>query len=373
MFRLCKKYHKRKLDYMNYTATWIYLDKKGEETDFPQTGKLSSSFEHQALYWRCVYIFFKFARKYLNYSNSKFLLFTNYVDNHLIIDGVDIIDELKKMDVQIIVRDFTFKLPKNYYGSWGNQLYEFDILDEFSKLFENDSRLLMLDSDCLITQDISELFSDLDNTPAITFRGEYKNIDETELINGISEKDMLDLSNEYIITKGENIKLDKVPYLCGEFFCARYDFIKQIVDEFPELWKFMIQKFENEPVSEAKKFNEEAHFLSYFYAKNNIPVGIADAYIKRLWTSDNYYQIKEGDENIAIWHVLSGKRRYEKIFANIDSLLKKDDKFIIEKIKSLFFTKNSIFDKKNNGMKSVLKHILRKLHLFDFVKSLVKK
>ena len=134
--------------------------------------------------------------------------------------------------------------------------------------------------------------------------------------------------------------------MCGEFFCARYDFIKQIADEFPSLWKHMVRKFEENPTSECIKFNEEAHFLSLFYAKSGLTEYIDGSYIKRLWTDDNYYVIKEGDENLPIWHLLSGKNRYIKLLPDIDKFLQKDQKYIISKLKKLFFKRNSEYEKK---------------------------
>ena len=313
---------------MNYIATWIYLDKKGEESNFPQTSKLSSSKEHQDIYWRCVYIFFKFAQKKLN-GNYEFILFTNYSESNLIVDNINIIQELKRMNVKIIIRDFTYKLPKGYYGSWGNQLYEFDIFEEFCKKFSKDSKLLMLDSDCLIMKDVSKLFNMLDTTSAITYWGDdYYNCDENEDINGITEKNITDLTNEYLGTN-----FSRIHYMNGEFFCARYDFIVKIVNEFPALYKYMINKFYENPITECIKFNEEAHFLSFFYAKENIATYIREEWIKRMWTADCYYRICKGDEKIPIWHVLSGKKRYILFFKNIDKILKKNDEYIINKMK----------------------------------------
>ena len=325
---------------MNYVATWIYMDKKGEETNFPQTQFLSSTKSHQDIYWRCVYIFFKFAIKYLN-TSCEFLLFTNYAEDSYYVDNIDVIKNLKNMNVKIINRDFTFKLPIKYYGEWGNQLYEFDILDEFEKRFDENSKLLMLDSDCIITQNISGLFDLLEKSPAITFRGEYKGKKNDIKINGITEIEMTQLAKEY--NPDANFSVN---YLCGEFLCMTYELIKKINEEFPKLHNFMVNKFLSNPSSDTIKYNEEAHFLSYFYAKYNVPIGEADSYIKRLWTADNYYVIKDGDENLPIWHVLSGKNRYIKLLPDIDKFLQKDQKYIISKLKKLFFKRNSEYEKK---------------------------
>ena len=112
---------------MDYIATWIYCDKAGEESGFPQAGGTSSSsFNHQAIYWRCVYAFYRFAIKYN--PGCSLLLFTNRVEDDLLIDGHYIQKELKALGVQIRGVEFKSKMPKGYYDRFGNQLYEFDIL-----------------------------------------------------------------------------------------------------------------------------------------------------------------------------------------------------------------------------------------------------
>ena len=356
---------------MNYIATWIYLDKKGEETNFPQTSMLSSSKEHQDIYWRCVYVFFKFAKRYLTYC--EFLLFTNCSEASVVVDGLDLIEELKKMGVRIIVRDFTFKLPNGYYGSWGNQLYEFDILDEFVKRFPKDSKLLMLDSDCLIMKDVAPLFGMLDNSPAVTYWGDdYFGCSEDVDINGITERDMTNLANEYL---GAN--MDRIHYMNGEFFCARYDFIERVVQEFPSLYKFMIGKFEANPKAECVKFNEEAHFLSFFYAKHSISCYVREEWIKRMWTADFYYRVKDGDENIPIWHVLSGKHRYVLFIKDIDKMLAKPQAYVVKKMKSIFFQKDSWFlrkmQRKENFFFRVLRFVNKKTHALAVAKRIIGK
>lgn len=364
------------VDYKNnIIATWIYEDSMGDETDFPQSGLLSSSEEHKAIYWRCVYMFFVFAKKYM--PNNPLVLFTNFRGKIKIVDGVNVIDKLVELGVSFFIQDFSYKLPKGYYGSWGNQLYEFDIFKCFLENFSCEN-LLMLDSDCIITQDISALFEMLEKYPAITFRGEYKNVQENTLINGITEKDLTQLYND-VMMKLPSVKnilgggKPRVNYLCGEFFCATYDFIKNMLADFDFVYNDMVNRFLQTQNPATIKCNEEAHFLSLFYAYYDIPVGTADAFIKRMWTSPEYFQIKDGDENFPIWHVLSGKRRYPKLIKIHKKLLTKNQEEMISELKNLFFVKDNEFvddSIKNNSVKSVLKKILKKIGIFNFAKKM---
>ena len=48
---------------MTVQATWLYAEREGEESVYPQVGGRSSSTWFQAVYWRCVAIFFASAAR----------------------------------------------------------------------------------------------------------------------------------------------------------------------------------------------------------------------------------------------------------------------------------------------------------------------
>lgn len=345
----------------NVISTWIYLDNKESEQKFSQTHLLSSSKEHQDIYWRCVYVFFKIAI-YTMGNDYEYILFTNFDGENLIVDDIDILKELRELNVNIINREFSYKLPKGYYGAWGNQLYEFDILDEFVKHYES-SKLLMLDSDCMILKDISEIFEKLDNQKALTFRGEYKNYPKDEKIDGITENEMLLLANNLLDDKN---KLSNFQYICGEFFAATSDFIKLINDEFPSVYKKMVNIYNENQDSSAIKFNEEAHFLSFFYHKHKIEVGTADKYIKRLWSDDAYYKIKREDINLPIWHCITQKDRYSEILKKLNKLLNMNSSDLIFELSTIIFPSDFSYKLKtrNFNFRDICKFIGKKIIIF---------
>src|ERR1700712_1787154 len=115
---------------MNYICTWLCADKKGEESVFPQTGELSSSQKHQNIYWRCILVFFITSKRFN--KDEKHVLFTNVTDLP-IIDGRSIIETLNYLDIDVVHTNFNYKTPKNYFGTFQNQFYEFSILEHISK------------------------------------------------------------------------------------------------------------------------------------------------------------------------------------------------------------------------------------------------
>ena len=75
---------------MNYICTWFCADEKGEESHFPQTGKSSSSKQHQDIYWRCILVFFVTSKRFN--KNEKHILFTN-------VKALPFVDELNVEEV----------------------------------------------------------------------------------------------------------------------------------------------------------------------------------------------------------------------------------------------------------------------------------
>src|SRR3954469_16964140 len=119
---------------MNYICTWLCVDEKGKDSYFPQTGKYSSSIDHQLIYWRCVLVFFITSLRFN--KSQRHLLFTNSRQLPLV-DGRDVKALLEGMDVEIIHTDFNYRTPPGYYFSFQNQFYEFSILEHIAKYRKN--------------------------------------------------------------------------------------------------------------------------------------------------------------------------------------------------------------------------------------------
>ena len=88
---------------MNYICTWLCADEKGEESLFPQTGKLSSSQSHQNIYWRCLLVFYITSKRFN--KGETHVLFTN-VKKIPEVDGRSIKQLLNELGVEVIYTDF---------------------------------------------------------------------------------------------------------------------------------------------------------------------------------------------------------------------------------------------------------------------------
>lgn len=289
-----------------YICTWFCEDQKGDESYFPQTGQNSSSPSHQLIYWRCIVTFYITSVKFN--QQSKHLFFTN-AGSIPVVDGVNVAGLLSQLGVQIIKTDFKYKTPKGFYKSWQNQFYEFSILEHITTHFNDDDLFLILDSDCLFIKPADQVFEKARAEGGflsyeINYPAEYD-------INGINRLDMMmiyaDLLNENMI---------EIPtYHAGEFLLCSTSIIKALVKDFKYYWPLLLQRHKKGQ----KKFNEEAHTLSFLYYKNNLKPGGANHFIKRVWTNPVIYRnVDKSDDGLVIWHLPAEKDyRIPRLFQHL--------------------------------------------------------
>lgn len=270
-------------------STWIYLDAKNETSQYPQIGGDSSSSKFQAVYWRCVVVFFETSLRYNH--DCRHILFTN-TEQLPVIDGFDVGEYLRENDVEVICIKNKYPLPQGYFAQWLNQFFVFSILDLLSEMTTEEDKVLILDSDCVFRKPADEAFNKLGENEALTYVIRY---DENRIINGINRQQMRQIFADW------GLQLNEVPwYSGGEAVIAKGSFVKKVAHEFPELYKDLLRRHEEKEV----KLNEEAHTLTYFYYK--YPTGIAEMneYIQRLWTNPYTLRtVKEKDRELMIWHL----------------------------------------------------------------------
>lgn len=280
---------------MNHICTWLCADDVGEESIYPQTGEKSSGQKHQNIYWRCLLLFFATSRRFN--KDQQHLLFTN-VKTLPRVDGKSVKSMLEDMEVVTIYTDFKYKTPKGYFDLFQNQFYEFSILEYIvSHNTTQQDQYLILDSDCIFTRPVADLFDEAEITGFISFEDPCT----TELvIHGLSRINMQQLYQEL-----SGLPVNEIPgYHLGEFFLASVKNITIIFEGFMELWPELMRRHE----AGLPKFNEEAQTLSYLYYKNGFKASTKTNYLKRIWTNPVFYRnVAPSDVDVAIWHLPSEK------------------------------------------------------------------
>ncbi|GAB3964282.1 hypothetical protein GCM10028806_01640 [Spirosoma terrae] len=269
----------------------------------------SSSQSFLNVYWKNICTLFLTSKKFNKDLNLIFFTNTEVPET---VDSVNIHSMFAKLSVKIIQIDFEYKTPSNYYGSWRNTFFEFSIIKSMIDLSKNDEDVfLLLDSDCIVTQDLTLLWSmGLKNG----FLGYSIDYPLDHVVNGLSRQMMKEVYEEL-----DSTSLDSIPnYYGGEFLLSTIANLKKIFLDFEELWPKLLMRNENKQL----KFNTEEHVLSYLFYKNKLENSLANRFIKRMWTQPFIHRnVVPRDEEFAIWH-LPHEKKYGII--TLFSILTKD-------------------------------------------------
>ncbi len=281
----------------NIIATWICVDTEDNSTYFPSAKGKSSDAKVLNIYYRCICCFYTVARHYN--PDAKLALFSN-TSTLPNVDGIEVKELLQKLNVSFYVTPFEYITPKGYYNQWRNQFYEFSIFKYVGahEDFSDEDNFLLLDSDCIITQNLSGLFNEVAAEKCITYVIDYE---PNHDINGNSRKSMQSVFGSLL-----NEKVEHIPqYHAGEFYATTIAVLKTLINDFYDVWEQLLSLNE----AGLDKLHEEAHTLSFLFYKNGFSGGQANKYVKRLWTDPTTFRnIENGDENLAIWHLPAEKR-----------------------------------------------------------------
>lgn len=278
----------------NYLITWFYAENKDNESFYPQVGGKSSSFYFQKVYWKCIYCFFRSAI-ITNEASIEYLFFTN-TNIPTDIDGVNIEQFFRDNNIKVIRKELSKQVPKDWYGAWRNQFYIFDILETLKDYSGNH---LILDSDCIISESLDNVFNAVNQFGNIAYNVEGNGVHP---INGITQSQMRQLYRNFFNVESP---CEDLFYCGGEIVAIKSALIPQALKVFENIWEKNFIRYQNNEF----KLNEEAHFLTLIYYRLGILNNIASKYIKRLWTTKIYDNVKKKDlDKYIILHLLSEKQ-----------------------------------------------------------------
>ena len=83
------------------------------------------------------------------------------------------------------------------------------------------------------------------------------------------------------------------------------DTVGRVNKAYGPLWQFNLQRFGHG----LPKLNEEALFFSVLAEHLHIRNNIANRYVKRLWTSPGYNNVRPDDAQLSVWHLPYEKKR----------------------------------------------------------------
>ena len=281
------------INYMNYIATWFYRESADEASFYPQMGQRGDSALVHSVYMQIQVPFFRTFRHYN--PKARLLFFTNLRREGLPRFLLGLFDEL---GVETVTLPYERRPPKGWYGAWQNQFYLYDILGWMGGRMKADDALLVCDADCLCRTPLDGLFDEIRKQGSALY--EFIT-DRSATINGITLPEM---EAFYSACYGTPPRLP-LAYYGGEFIGLRGDSVCRINEAYAGLWAFNLAR----AGSREPKLNEEAHVLSVLAERLDLRNAVANRYVKRMWTSPQFNNVRPEDERLAVWHLPYEKKR----------------------------------------------------------------
>ncbi len=294
-------------------STWLYAETQDEQSHYPQVvGKgAPSSASFQAVYWRCVVLFFATSRR--QNPLARHVLYTN-ADRVPAVDGHDVAALLAAWGVEVVRLPYTFQPPAGYFGAWRNQFYVLDIVRHLAATLTDEAVGVVLDSDCVWVRPATRLAAAARRAGALTYD---LGLDPDEVQNGLSQTAMGALYAEVLPALGiDRPAPEAAPaYIGGELIAATGATLRRLDALAGPLWAEMLRRH----AAGLPRFYEEAQALSFLYYALGILDGTANAFVRRIWT-----MLRKGDDargpdlGLTVWHVPAEKRYgMPRLFAEV--------------------------------------------------------
>ena len=273
-------------------ATSFITDTASEGTIFPSAGGNSADSRVQAVYWRCIVVFFNSAR--INNPGLTLRFFTNTEPPEL--DGRTVRSILEGLGVEIRIVALTHRLVEGgEKSSWGNVLYFLDVLD--SQLDEPDGQLFVLaDCDVVVARSVAPLFEMLGQSD---FVGYVVGLPANDDINGMTRTSLTRAAVELFDRSFPEPVLD----YGGELLGTRIGAWKQQRHLFHRLLEDA-----GAGKGAAADVRTEEHMFSIVFAGLGEAAKADTSVLKRMWTSRQFNTVQPGDERFAMWHLPAEKR-----------------------------------------------------------------
>lgn len=278
-------------DAPNILATSFVKDTAGEGSIFPAAGGNSSDERVQAVYWRCIVLFFATAR--MSNPGLRLMFFTNAEPPAL--EGELLRPTLERLGVEIIIEPLRHRFTDGRSKSWGNVLYFLDVLDAV-KFANPDQAIALADCDVIVLRPIDGLYARLADND---FLGYVVGLPPGDPINGLNRTELTAIAARF---HGVEIPRPVMDF-GGELLVTNGRAWQEHRHLFRRLYA---QALEGEGLDGS--ISTEEHFFSIVYAGIADRVGRDEMILKRLWTSRQFNTVEPGDERFAMWHLPAEKR-----------------------------------------------------------------
>ncbi len=278
----------------NYIVSSFYADSPGEESNYPGVqGLRSSSRAFHRVYYRCLMTLMASS---VQCNRGARHVFVHNRKTLPIIDGVDCSEFLAALGVDVVTVPMTFAAPEGYSASFRATFYLLDVVEHVSRMMSTADAAILLDCDCLCVHSLDCAFREIREKGSLLYLADYP--PDTD-INGVSRavrshvfEEMSGRSSEepQLHVGGEFLGLDRATACAVSRLCR-------------DAWDEQLRRH----TAGQQVLPTEEHVLSYVAWLLYLPIGGANRYCRRIWTSLRYRTATEADLSLPVWHLPAEK------------------------------------------------------------------
>jgi hypothetical protein len=256
---------------------------------YPQMSRDSTSNRFQAVYWRCLEVFFITARRTAPDAELKLFLPAPTAAGAF----GPVFDAL---GVELVEVPFDHGPPPGFANSFRSCFYLLDIVQHLSATLADDDVVMLLDNDCVCARPLDAMVETARTEGVLAYHIPYS---EDHDINGLTRR------QEVEIYRDIGFPIEEPPaHYGGELFAATGRETRRIEVPLEHAWSESLRRF----AAGQRHFPTEEHHLGFALNSLGYSSRSASAFIDRIW-HERPAERRRAEETLqlAIWHTPAEK------------------------------------------------------------------
>jgi hypothetical protein len=214
--------------------------------------------------------------------------------------------QLHILGVKVVFCSSRFVDDSQFSNGFPGCLFTLDVIEHLAKVQLKDfDCFILLDNDCIVRHRLDEMIEDVvGNQVVFAYEPGYP----VNMVANGQSRASLTIALSYM--QSQIISMP-IPLYGGEFYAIPAKLLPAISQHIQMFWDWM--RIEGKAVF-GNHLTEE-HVMSAALAMNNLNVRGADAYVKRIWTTEHFSTVDGRESSISIWHLPSEKKKsFSKLY-----------------------------------------------------------
>ena len=244
------------------------------------------------MYYRCMVVCYASLRRI--YAEATLSLFTNRELPE------PFYGQLKLLGVNTVYCTSRYVDDTAFKNGFPGCLYTLDVIEYLSKQQCDFSKLILLDSDCVVRNRLDGMLDALESEEDASYA--YEPGYPVNMVANGQSRATLTLALSYF--SGQMV-MNPIPLYGGEFYALNTKTLPGLAAHIDSFWTWM----KTEGIKTFGDDLTEEHVMSVALAQYGGKVHDASGLVKRIWTASVFSTVDDSESAIPVWHLPSEKKK----------------------------------------------------------------